>query len=300
MTKSRRVVFFGNERLVSGLAHSNTPILKGLIEHGYDVASIVVSHTDARSRSARPLEVAQIASEHNIPLLSPSKPSDIIDQLSSYEADCAILSAYGKIIPQRVLDVFNPIGIINIHPSLLPRHRGSTPIESTILNGDKVAGVSIMRLTAGMDEGPIYAQEQISLRGRESKFELHDKLASLSKDLLFSVLPDILAGKKKPIPQANDGVSYTTMITKADGILNPSTDTAIELERKIRAYQAYPKPKLTIKNNIVIVTSAEVVSQPSSGEIDIECSDKTYLRVLNLIAPNGKSMSGPAYLRGLR
>ena len=300
MSTSSRVVFFGNERLVSGLAESKTPILRGLIEHGYDVAAVVVNHTDAQSRSARPLEVAALAAEHNIPVLSPAKTVDILDHLIELDADCAILAAYGRIIPQRVLDVFSPIGIINIHPSLLPRHRGSTPIESTIIHGDSRAGVSIMQLTAGMDEGPVYAQLSLELDGTESKFELHDQLTTSAADLLFELLPGILDGSIQPKPQSDDGVSYTTMISKQDGSLDPTTDTATQLERNIRAYQGFPKPKITIRDSVVIVTAATVAPQTDDKGFFIACRDQTYLRIDELIAPNGKKMSGDAYLRGLR
>ena len=124
MTTPSRLVFFGNERLVSGLKHSETPILTGLIERGYDIAAVVVNHTDGTSRNARVLEVAAVAREHNIPVLSPEKPGDIVEELATLKADAAVLSAYGRILSERVINVFKPIGIINIHPSLLPRHRG--------------------------------------------------------------------------------------------------------------------------------------------------------------------------------
>ena len=268
---SKRLVFFGNERLVSGLARSQTPILQGLIECGYDIAAVVVNHTDARSRNARTLEVADIAAAHGIPVISPDRPGDIEQQLRNLQADAAILAAYGRIIPQRIIDVFAPIGIINIHPSLLPRHRGSTPIESTILQGDSEAGVSIMQLSAGMDEGPVYGQVSLTLRGDETKFELHDELAVHGAELLFELLPGILDGTVTAKPQGNNGVSYTTMIQKQDGIVDPSTETADEVVRKIRAYLGFPKTRLHYKNADVILTAA-----------------------------NGKSMSGAAYLRGLR
>jgi len=130
-----RVVFFGNERLVSGLQQTDAPILRGLIERGYDVVAIVSHHSETRSRKERELEVATIARDHGIPLLLPSKPAEILEQLITFNADIAVLAAYGRIIGQKVIDIF-PLGIINIHPSLLPRYRGPTPIETALLNGD--------------------------------------------------------------------------------------------------------------------------------------------------------------------
>ena len=300
MTKSKRLVFFGNERLVSGLKHTDTPLLKGLIKHGYEVAAVVVNNTDTVSRTARSLEVAEVAKAHGIPVMMPKRPSDILEQLVELHADFAVLSAYGRIIPQRVIDVFSPIGIINIHPSLLPRHRGSTPIETTITSGDQVGGVSIMQLTAGMDEGPVYGQVSCELTGKETKFELYDRLSVMGAELLFELLPDILEGSLQPKPQLLYGVTYTTTIEKKDGILDPLTDTAEVLSRKVRAHLGFPKSRLTYQNADVIVTSASSVESPVDGQFCVPCAMNTTLLIETVVAPSGKTMSGDAYLRGLR
>lgn len=295
-----RLVFFGNERLVSGLKKTKAPLLTGLIERGYDVAAVVVNQTDTRSRNARELEVASLAKEHGIPLLSPDKPSDIIDDLMSLRADAAILSAYGRILSDRIINVFNPIGIINIHPSLLPRHRGPTPIESTILQGDEVAGVSIMQLTTGMDEGPIYAQTSFATSNDEDKFDLHEKLSQAGSSLLFDILPDILSGSLRPKPQPDSDVSVTSLISKDDGRLDPFTDDATTLNRKVRAYLGFPKPRLVLFDNEVIITSSTVVNEVNPSTLTIPCYDNTWLRIDTLIAPSGRSMDGASFMRGYK
>ncbi len=300
MKKQSKLVFFGNERLVSGLKHSNTPVLKGLIERGYDIVAVIASHSDGTSRNARALEVARVAREHNIPVLTPDKPVDIINELVAYKADAAILSAYGRILPQRIIDVFGPLGIINIHPSLLPRHRGPTPIEATILEGDNVAGVSIMQLTAGMDTGPIYAQASFNIRHDIPKFELYEELSNMGATLLFDVLPDILSGALQPKPQQNVGVSVTTRLLKTYGVLDPTTDTAEVLERKIRAYQGYPKPHLTVHDKDVIITSSKVVENFPDNALLIPCAENTWLEVTSLVAPSGREMSAQDFLRGYK
>lgn len=300
MTQSPRVVFFGNERLVSGLVHSETPVLKGLIENGYNVVAIVANHTKANSRSSRDLEVAQIASDNNIPLFLPKRPTEIIDQLRELKADCAVLVAYGRILPQSIIDVFGPVGIINVHPSLLPRHRGPTPIESTILAGDRSAGVSIIQLTSGMDEGPIYGQVSFELTGHETKFDLQEALSSRGAELLLTLLPSILNQSLKPKSQSKDGVTYTTLISKDDGIINPLTDTAETIERKVRAYLNFPKTRLKYKDKDVIITSANVVDTPDPNSLCIACAQNSTLLVESVIAPSGKTMTGEAFLRGLR
>lgn len=298
MNTPPRLVFFGNERLVSGLGHTDAPLLTGLLERGYNVAAVVVNHTDGTSRNARELEVAAIAKKHGIPLLSPEKPLEIIDELSALKADAAVLSAYGRILSERIINVFKPTGIINIHPSLLPRHRGPTPIESTILCGDRDAGVSIMKLTPGMDEGPLYGQASFPIAPDISKFELYEKLSAAGAELLFHLLPDILSGVLLPKPQQNNDVSVTSLISKTDGVLDPTTDTATTLERKIRAYQGYPKPHLTLFNNDVIVTSAKVTDRPAPNTLSVPCAHETWLEITSLIAPSGRRMGGADFVRG--
>lgn len=298
MTKSSRLVFFGNERLVSGLEHTNTPILRALIAAGYDIAAVISHHTDAQSRKPRPLEVAEVAREHNIPVLLPDRPADIEDELRELDADAAVLVAYGKIIPQRIINVFDPIGIINIHPSLLPRYRGSTPIESTILNGDAEAGLSIIQLTAGMDEGPVYVQQSLPLRGDETKQALYEALSTMGQKLLIEHLPGILSGSLSPKQQQDYDVSYTSILTKSDGNIDPTTDDAYAIERKVRAYRNFPKTRLNIAKNDVIITSSKVAKTNDPTKLIITCANDTLLEVTELIGPSGKTMSGEAYLRG--
>src|SRR5688500_17078175 len=210
---SKTLIFFGNERLVSGLKRTNAPTLRALINAGYHIAAVVSHHTGSRSRSNRKLEVAEIAAAHNIPVLLPNRPIEIIDTLRNLNADAAVLAAYGRIIPQSIIDLF-PKGIINIPPSLLPKYRGPTPIESAILNGDSETGVSIMQLTAGMDEGPVYAQSKITLSGDETKFDLFEKIAPIGADLLIRILPSILDGSLKPAPQEASAATYCNLLTK--------------------------------------------------------------------------------------
>jgi methionyl-tRNA formyltransferase len=296
MNTSKTIIFFGNERLVSGLKTTNAPVLTSLIEHGYHIAAVVSHHTDGASRNNRELEVAQIAKEHNIPVLLPNRPADIKEQLIGLEADAAVLAAYGRIIPQSVIDIF-PKGIINIHPSLLPKYRGPTPIESAIENGDSQTGISIMQLSAGMDEGPVYAQTIIPLHDTETKFELYNQLADKSAGLLLDILPSILDGSLQPQPQDNAHATYCQLLTKADSRLEPSTLNAAQAERRVRAHLVFPKTKLTVLNHDIIITKAHVSGQKKTP-LDILCQDGAFLSIDELIAPSGRRMDGEAFLRG--
>ena len=147
-----KVIFFGNERLATGVT-TTAPTLRALIAAGYELVAVVSHYEQANSRTSRDLEIAAVAKEQNIPLLLPNKPSEIFEQLKSFNADVGVLVAYGKIIPQSIIDIFHK-GIINIHPSALPMHRGPTPVESVMLNGESFTAVSVMQLVSAMDAGP--------------------------------------------------------------------------------------------------------------------------------------------------
>ncbi|MFA5392651.1 MAG: methionyl-tRNA formyltransferase [Candidatus Paceibacterota bacterium] len=296
--KSKTIVFFGNERLVSGLRVANTFVLDELIKADYKVAAVVSHHKDSKSRTNRPLEIAQTAKVNGIPVFLPQKPVEILDDLIAFQAEVAILVAYGRIIPQKIIDIF-PRGIVNLHPSLLPKYRGATPIESVILNGESVTGVSIMQLTAGMDEGPIYAQATIDLKDTETKFDIYNRLARTGASLLLKILPSILDGSLQPAPQDNSKATYCKPLTKQDSILKPNEVTATQAERMVRAYLSFPKTKINILGEDIIITKSHVVSKLETP-IDILCQDHAYLVIDELIAPSGKTMNAAAFLRGYK
>lgn len=203
-----RIVFFGNERLVSGLSHTDTPVLNSLIQAGYDIVAVVAHHEGGRSRQNRELEVATVAAKYDIPVFLPNKPTEISEKLQELQAEIGVLVAYGRIVPQSVIDIF-PRGIVNLHPSLLPKYRGSTPIETTVLSGDATTGITLMNLTKEMDAGGIYAQEEIALTGSENKFEVYDKLSKIGTKMLLDNLPQILDDKIQPVPQDTAEATYS-------------------------------------------------------------------------------------------
>lgn len=265
---SLAVVFFGNERLATGVSTS-APTLRALIDSGYNVIAVVSNFEVGTSRKARNLEIQAVAEANNIPVLLPKSPIDIVQQLKDYRADVAVLAAYGKIIPQSVIDIF-PNGIINIHPSLLPLHRGSTPIESVILQGAEKTGVSIMKLVKEMDAGPVYAQKEVQLTGKESKQELTDSLLKLGTKMIIDVLPKIMDGSANEKAQENDKATYDSLITKQQGELDWSK-SAVQLEREIRAYAVWPQSHTNLAGVDVVITKAHSVpSDGNPGNIDID------------------------------
>lgn len=300
--KSKTVVFFGNERLATGV-DTSTPTLRALIDQGYNVTAVVSNYEVGQSRSGRPLEIAEVAQQNDIPLLLPNKPTEIIKQLKTLCADIGVLVAYGKIVPQSIINIF-PKGIVNIHPSLLPLHRGPTPLESVILDGSQKTGVSVMALSKEMDAGPVYKQVEVPLKGNETKQQLADQLLETGKNMIIELLPGILDGSVKAKPQSNTGASYDKLISKADGLLD-FNKPAVQLEREVRAYAGWPKSRTTIAGKDVVITEAQVVkSELAPGKV--AAADKQLLigtsqGALEIVQlkPAGKTqMTAAAFLAG--
>lgn len=267
-----KLVFFGNEKLATGIPEAKPLIHRALEDAGYEIEQHVTGP---------------------------------LGDLKPHEAKLAVLAAYGRILPQRVLDEF-PLGIINIHPSLLPIYRGPTPIEQAILDGAPKTGVSIMRLTAAMDEGPVYKQKGVALTGHESKADLAGHLQALGAELLLEVLPGIASGELKPRqqPHPDRDASYTKLIRKADGAIDWAKP-ATQLEREVRAYLGWPGSFTAIAGTEVIITAAEVINengpagQPfkAGGSLAVYCG-KEALKIIRLKPSGKREMTGSEFLAG--
>jgi methionyl-tRNA formyltransferase len=238
-------------------------------------------------------------------------------------AELIVLADYGRLIPQAVLDLPRH-GALNLHPSLLPRHRGAAPVAAAILAGDAATGVTLMRMDAGLDSGPIVAQRPIELDGREVAPALEARLAETAADLLVEVLPGWLAGTRPARPQPSVGATMTRPLRREDGWLDPGRP-APELERQVRAFQPWPGSWTVVDGQRLIVWSASVLDQPPAGVPGDDASagggewgsrssaepvaagDSLALRAspgwlrLDEVQPaGGKRMSGADYRRGLR
>ena len=211
-------------------------------------------------------------------------------------------------IPQRVLDEF-PLGIINVHPSLLPQYRGPTPIEQAMLDGVEKTGVSIMHLTSGMDEGPLYKQKTLHVDKTKSKNELTQQLQRLGADMIQEVLPLIAAGELKPRQQSHpDRASYSQKITKSHGTID-WTKPADVLEREIRTYSGWPKSHTTIGDVEVVIVNAQAVhgdDTPTPGQIIaskkqlLVGTGSDWLEITTLQPIGKKEMPVAAFLAGYR
>lgn len=285
------IVFFGTEDF-------SLTALTGLIEAGHNVVAVVTKPDSKKGRGQRsePPAVKVLATRHNISVWQPTDLMDITADIQALGDVTGVLVSYGKMVPAAIIDLFTP-GIINVHPSLLPRYRGPSPIESAIKNGDDVTGVSIMQLSAKMDAGPLYTSKQHSLTGAETRPELYHALADVGTNLLLESLPAIIDGALQPVPQDESAATYCQLLQKSDALLDLTQLTAAQAERQIRAHIRFPKSKLTICGQLIIVTKAHI-TQTANTPLDVVCQDGAYLSIDELIAPSGRHMDGQAFLRG--
>lgn len=288
---SQKIIFFGTEDYSLGA-------LRTLVNNGFAVAAVITKPDAPRGRGQKLTAppVKTFALEHSIPVWQPQKLGDLADDIRNLQPVAGVLVAYGKIIPQSMFDLFTP-GIVNIHPSLLPLYRGPSPIESAIVNRDAQTGVTIMKLEAGMDSGPIYAQETLELKGQETNKELYATLFKIGEQMLIDTLPKILSGKLHPTPQDHDQATYCSLLSKNDSELNPTSITAAEAEAHVRAYLGFPRSRITVANRNLIITSSHISDVPEH-QLSIRFNDGRYLTIDRLIAPSGKTVSSEEYLRG--
>ena len=234
-----KIIFFGTPTEV-------VPVLENLTKH-YDVVAVVTApdHKAGRKQLLTPSPVKVFAQSQNIKVLQPEKLKDF--SLSEAKVDLAIVAAYGKIIPQALLD-FPKHGSINIHPSLLPKYRGPTPIQTVLLNGDKESGITFIKMDAEMDHGPILHQIPFTLERTDTFGWLMQSKFAQAAVILPTVIENYVSGVNKLQPQDDALATYTKMITKEDGHLdlhNPPDEKT--LNRMIRAYFPWPTVWATIK-----------------------------------------------------
>ena len=286
-----RIIFFGTEAF-------SADALRALIASNFNVVAVVTKPDQPKGRGHKLTEplVKTIAREHDIPVWQPTKLADVAEQITSLQPVAGVLVSYGKIIPQSIIDLFTP-GIINVHPSLLPRYRGPSPIEAAIIHHDNQTGVTIMQLSAAMDAGPIYAQRIIPLDHTETKPALYATLSHIGNQLLIDTLPDILSGALTPTPQNDADVTYCSLLSKQDGLLDPADLTAVQAEARVRAFLGFPRTRLPLGDQTLIITRAHV-SKTAETPLSVQFSDGNYLAPDELIAPSGKTMTAEAFLRG--
>ena len=217
------------------------PALRQLIAH-HEVIGVVTQpdRPAGRGGQVQMSPVKMLALEHSIPVFQPEKirRPEAIEELRGWSTDVYVVAAFGQILPQTVLDI-PPHGSVNIHASLLPRWRGAAPIQAAVRAGDAESGITIMKMDAGLDTGPILTQRAIALAPDETGQSLHDKLSELGGDLLIETLPGYLSGAILPQPQDDSLATLAPRIQKEAGRIN-WIDDAIDIERTVRAFTPWP------------------------------------------------------------
>ncbi len=208
-----------------------------------------------------------------------------------------VLASFGVLIPSSVLEVFEPEGILNIHPSLLPLYRGASPIEGAILSGDSTFGVSVMKLVKAMDAGPIYKQATLDNPPLDKDF-LYKTLAEMGAAMVLSVLKS----KKpvEPVPQDDTKATYCSKFEKKDGILDPTSDSSETIYRKIVAFQGFPKAKYAFFGKNCAILEAHIVKQGETALLPLPCSDGRVVAVDRLQPDGSRAMDAKAFLNGVR
>lgn len=206
-----------------------------------------------------------------------------------------ILASFGVIIKSDILDLFEPEGILNIHPSLLPKYRGASPIESAILAGEKDFSVSIMKLANEMDAGPIYYQTTLKNLPLCKK-DIYKALAETGANWLCNNLSNL----PKPISQDHTKATYCGKLDKSMSFLAPNTESATVTLRKIIAFQGYPKPKYAFFGVNCIILEAHILNPSETAVLELKCSDGQILAIDRLQPEGRKPMDAQSFINGYK
>ena len=288
-TTDLKIIFMGTPEF-------SRTVLEGLCEAGYNVV-LCVSQPDkpvGRKHIITPPPAKVFAVERGIEVYQPGslKSDEAFDKISSVEPDLIITAAYGKILPQRMLDI-PKFGCINVHASLLPKYRGAAPVQYSIMDGEDVTGVTIMKMDAGMDTGDILRQEKVPISIDDTTEILMDKLAVAGNKLLLETIEDYVDGKIEPLKQDEDKVTLSPPVKPEDAVIDWNTD-ARKVHDKIRALCGWPGASTVFAGKRVKIyasrleTDSEEAGEP--GEITV--AHKADLKV--------KCASGSVYILELQ
>ncbi len=231
--ESLKIAFLGTPEFV-------VPIFKELVAASITPFLVITQPDESvgRKKVLTPPPVKVWAQENSYTVEQPASKKELTAIIEKYQPDVCVLVAFGQIVPQAALDAI-PHGIINIHPSLLPKYRGPSPIQSALLNGDTQIGVTIMKLDAEMDHGPVLVQEVIEVGSNDDNISLHEKAGKLGAQLIAKVLPEYIDGLLIPSAQDDSQATYCEMIARQDGELDWAL-SATALFNRYRAFQPWP------------------------------------------------------------
>jgi methionyl-tRNA formyltransferase len=294
------------------LAFAGTPelariVLESVIRADKHTVQIVFTQPDrpaGRGRKIKQSEVKLCALENDIPVLQPANSREL-DPDNLEDCDLMLVVAYGLLITPEIL-AKPKYGCINIHTSLLPRWRGAAPIQRAIEAGDKQSGITIMQMDSGLDTGPVLEQISCPIHNQDTGGDLHDRLAEISADRINTLLTKIAHNESNTIEQDNSNATYANKITKQEAKLD-WTRPAIELERKIRAFNPFPVAHTIIKDINIRIWEVEIKTGPknlmpgtilnSKSSLDIVTGDDV-LAITKLQLPGKRIITAKDFLNG--
>lgn len=284
------------------------PSLKALIREGYEVAGVFTQPDRPKGRGNKmlPSPVKQAAMEAGIPVFQPVRiRRDGVEDLKALKPDLCVTAAFGQILSQEILDI-PPLGNINVHASLLPKHRGAAPIAYAIMGGDKEAGVTTMFMDAGIDTGDMLLQEKTEIGESETCGELTARLSGIGAELLIRTLKELEAGTLTRFAQDEAEMTYDPMLEKGMGIADFTADADL-LRGRINGLNPWPCVSVPMNGErlkLLRAVHAEGAGEPGTvitadpkGGLVIACGSGA-VRVLEVQAPGGKQMKAEDYLRG--
>jgi methionyl-tRNA formyltransferase len=304
-----RVVFFGTSPFA-------VPTLQALQTSRHEVCAVVTQPDRAAGRgmqlAASPVKKAALALGYER-ILQPERVrrKPFPHELAALTPDVLVVVSFGQIIPQSVLDIPR-LGGINVHASLLPRWRGAAPIHRAIMAGDAETGVATMRMEATLDTGPIYLEARTAITPEETTLTLEPRLADAGAALLIQTLDRLEREPQwQPTPQSEEGMTYATMLTREDGFLDPTTESAVALHNRTRALTPRPGGVILLAGKEVKVLESQILPPSASGfakgeicavtkaGIEIETAEGV-LRLVTLQPPGKPAMAAAAYANGAR
>jgi methionyl-tRNA formyltransferase len=289
-----RLAFFGSPE-------DAVPPLRALVDAGHDVALVVTQPDRRRGRGSAtaPSPVKAAAEALGLPVVTPAKSREVIDDVVAANVDIAVVVAFGQLLPTALLDAV-PAGFVNVHFSLLPRWRGAAPVERAMLAGDAETGVCLMRIEPSLDTGPVYACERVAIGADETAGELRRRLVDAGARLLVEHLPSIPTSV--PAPQQGEP-TYAEKLTIDEFRLDPHDD-ARHLARLVRAGNPRPGAWLTIDGQRLKVLRAHATNddarEPGAIDAHARLATRDGALVLDEVQPAGKrAMAGDAWVRGV-
>lgn len=298
-----RIIFMGTPDFA-------VPSLEALLTK-HEVVLVVTQPDKPKGRGKKmvPTPVKACALEHGIPVLQPEKVKEpeFVEQLRSYEPDLIAVTAFGQILSEPILEM-PKYGCINVHGSLLPKYRGAAPMQWSIIDGEKVTGITTMYMAKGLDSGDMLLKAEVEITDEDTFATIHDKMAVTGANLLLDTLDQLEAGTLERIPQDHDAATYAPMITKETGHIDWSKNRQdiINLIRGLNpvpaAYTIYEEEVLKIFGAVISdvqtdgAANGEIVAVVKKGFV-VKCGDGCLL-ITEVQARGGKRMMTDAYLRG--